>query len=130
MTRIVRRNSVGKVPKSLEQEVMEITEEMAKRPPLDFQSYQQEVMKLTLPWPIETRHDALRKIAFSVNVMRDEENKEELVIHMANILRAVAELADFIPVSLERVANISISHEMPRMRAIEPNNQKKPLQLQ
>lgn len=119
MNKLVKR----KKEKSIEDELMEITEEMATRKPLDFQSYQKEVMILTSPWPADAQI-ALKRILLSAGTALEESRNDpqSIVIYLASILRSTAELADSLPMSLERIAHISLTYEMPRMVQLGAEN--------
>lgn len=122
LEKVPKKKNVWRHTQSEEDELLELTDEIySNREPLDFSSYQVEVMKSTEPeWPIPDPDEVLREI---INLAHSAMggNKQVIAAQAALILRRVAELADYIPISLERVAHISLS-ELPRTQGeIEPN---------
>lgn len=116
-----RRQSVEKREKTLEEEVRELDDQMLSRPALDFQTYQRAVMECTNPWPIEKPNQALLDIMWHCKSAYGQD-KEVLTKQVAAVLKILAQLCDHVPISLERVAHISLS-ELPTIQGeIAPNS--------
>lgn len=106
----VRRGIRKKPEKTLADELMELNEELLTTGnPLDFQSYQIEVSQVTTPvWPVEDIDKVFQQIIWHCrNAIGGD--KKVAIIQAAAILRHIAELADAMPMSLERIAHISLS---------------------
>ncbi len=114
-----KQRQVAKRKKTDEEEMLAITEElMGGRKPLDFASYQREIAQQTPNWPIEDPDKVFERIiwAAKAGVASD---KHSQVLQAAQILRALAELCDYVPLSLERLANISTSQIPETQQRIE-----------
>lgn len=115
----------GAVPvhgmKTDEDEITELDKEFfEKGKALDFQTYQQEVMQRTKEWPIKDPNKVFEQIIWNAKAAMDG-SKDGIVIGAAQILRHLAELADYIPISLQRIAHISLS-ELPERKEIGANS--------
>lgn len=99
----------------MQEELSELNEELlVNRPPLDFASYQREVAVVTTPeWPISNPDLVFRQIIWHCGNAIGGDH-QAVVIQAAAILRHLSELCDYAPVSLERIAHISLS-EIPQM---------------
>lgn len=117
LTRLTRHTPRRRKPKDEQEELMELNEELlAKRPPLDFASYQREVMQVTSPtWPIDNPDKVFEQIIQRAHSAMGAKDKQVVVMQSAAILRHLAELCDYVPLSLERVAHISLS-EIPQIQ--------------
>lgn len=112
---LIRSNSKLRKDKTLEEELMELDEQMSSRPALDFQSYQRDVMEKTNPWPVYSKVVVLESILLAAMTARNSGDIQVLTIQLARILRHIAELCDSVPISMERVAHISLS-ELPKIQ--------------
>lgn len=114
-----RRNRTPVRKKSDEEQLLEITEELiSSRPPLDFASYQREVGRLTPIWPIENPDHVMEKIqVLARNGMGTD--RHTIAMQAALILRSIAELCDYIPMPMERLANVSLMDMPSQNRQLE-----------
>lgn len=115
LTRLTNKTPRRRKPKDEQEELMELNEELlANRPALDFATYQREVGKVTTPsWPIKVPDEVFKQIIWHAS-SAIHGDQQALVVQTAAILRHLAELCDYVPISLERVAHISLS-EIPQM---------------
>jgi len=103
------QRQLQKRKKTDEEEMLAVTEElMGGRAPLDFASYQREIAMQTPIWPIEDPDKVFERIIWAAKAGVGSD-KHTAVLQAAQIMRALAELCDYVPLSLERLANISTS---------------------
>lgn len=94
--------------KTQDEENLEIAEEFyTKNPLLTFSEYQQAVMSVTKNWPINNPDAVMDRIIYLAQAAKGG-NKQAVVVQIAHILRCLAETADYIPIGLERIANLSL----------------------
>lgn len=97
---------------SLEEEMERLDEEITgKRIAQTFPEYQRAVAEITSPWPNENKNEAFKNIASLALQAVNSAATEQKMSHAASILRLLAEICDTIPVSLERLAQISLSQK-------------------
>lgn len=114
-----KQRQVAKRKKTDEEEMLAVTEElMGGRAPLDFASYQRMIAQQTPQWPIEDPDKVFERIIWAAKAGVGSD-KHGAVLQAAQILRALAELCDYVPLSLERLANISTSQIPETQQRIE-----------